>query len=69
MPTSAITPAKPISSPIRRAPRTRSSGSKRMASTAMISGTAAIRIAASEDETCCSPAAISGNGIEISTTA
>ena len=42
----------------------RSSGSKRIASSAMNSGTAAIRIAASDEETCCSPAAISGNGID-----
>ena len=32
-------------------------------------GAAAIRIAASDDATCCSPVAISGNGIVISTSA
>ena len=68
-PTSATTPAKPISSPARREPVARSPGSKRTASTATISGTDAIRIAASDEDTCCSPAAMSGNGIEISTTA
>ena len=68
-PTSATTPANPISSPNRRAPVARSAWSKRSASRATISGTEAIRIAANEDETCCSPAAISGNGITISTSA
>ena len=47
----------------------RSAWSKRSASSATISGTEAIRIAASDEETVCSPAAISGNGITISTTA
>ena len=47
---------------------TRSEGSKRTASTAMISGTAAIRMAASEEEMWRSPPAMSGKGMEISTT-
>ena len=68
-PTSATTPANPISSPNRRAPVARSAWSNRSASRATISGTEAIRIAANEDETCCSPAAISGNGITISASA
>jgi hypothetical protein len=44
----------------------RSAWSKRSASTATSSGTDAMMIAATEESTCCSPAAISGNGIEIS---
>ena len=68
-PTSATTPARPISSPASREPVTRSEASKRSASRATNSGAAAIRIAASDEATCCSPAAISGNGIAISTTA
>ena len=40
-----------------------------IASTATSSGTAAMMIAASDESTCCSPAAISGNGIEISRSA
>ena len=47
----------------------RSAGSKRIASTATISGTEAIRIAVSDEDTYCSPAAISGNGSVISITA
>ena len=47
----------------------RSAGSKRIASSAISNGTDAITIAASDEVTCCSPSAISGNGIEISTTA
>ena len=47
----------------------RSAGSNRIASTAMISGTAAMMIAARLESMCCSPAAISGNGIEISSSA
>ena len=58
-----------MNSPTRRVPPTRSEWSKRSASSAMISGTDAIRIAASDDATCCSPAAISGNGMQISMTA
>ena len=50
-------------------PVARSDASKRIASSATISGTQAIRIAASDDETCCSPAAISGNGSAISASA
>ena len=38
----------------------------RIASTVMISGTAAIRIAASDEDTRCSPKPISGNGMAIS---
>ena len=55
--------------PTNRLPVTRSERSKRSARTATIRGTEAIRIAASDEETCCSPAAISGNGIAISATA
>ena len=40
-----------------------------MASTAMMIGTAAMRIAASEEEMWTSPAAMSGKGIAISITA
>ena len=70
IPTSAITPAKPITEPDAPAARVgRSEWSKRSASTAPISGTAAMMIAASDEATCSSPAAISGNGIEISATA
>ena len=69
MPTSATTPAKPTSRPTSRPPVARSARSNRIASTAMISGTAAMMIAASDESMCRSPAAISGNGIEISTTA
>ena len=50
-------------------PVARSAGSKRIASTATISGTEAIRIAVSDEDTYCSPAAISGNGSVISITA
>ena len=50
-------------------PVTRSLSSKRIASTATISGAAAMMMAASEESMCCSPQAISGNGIAISTSA
>ncbi len=69
IPTSAITPAKPISRPTSLIPVTRSEWSKRTASTATSSGAAAMMIAASEESMCCSPQAISGNGIVISTSA
>ncbi len=69
IPTSAITPPNPIISPSARVGVGRSSGSKRNASTAPINGTAAITIAASDEDTCSSPAAISGNGIDTSATA
>ena len=69
MPTSTITPANPISRPTRRSPVARSAWSKRIAITATISGTEAIRIAVSDEDTYCSPAAISGNGSVISITA
>ena len=69
MPTSAITPVKPINSPAARAGVGRSEGSKRSDSTVTISGTEAMMIAVSDDATWTSPAAISGNGIEISATA
>ena len=58
-----------MNSPTSRRPSARSSGSKRSASSAMNSGTAAIMIAASEEATRCSPAAMSGNGMTISGTA
>jgi len=44
----------------------RSAGSKRSASSAMNSGTDAMMIAASDEATCCSPLAMSGNGTAIS---
>src|SRR4051794_16304697 len=69
IPTSATTPARPISRPVRRRPETRSLASNRSASTATISGAAAMMIAATEESTCCSPAAMSGNGTAISKTA
>ena len=47
----------------------RSAASKRIASSATSSGTQAIRIAVSDEDTRCSPAAISGNGSAISATA
>ena len=62
-------PAKPIIKPRAGGPPARSAWSNRSASRATINGTEAIRIAASDDATCCSPAAISGNGITISTSA
>jgi hypothetical protein len=67
IPTSAITPEKPISRPRARSGVGRSEWSKRRASTALISGTNAMMIAASDEATRSSPAAISGNGPEIST--
>ncbi len=68
-PTSAMTPPKPTNRPASRLPVGRSEGSNRSVRTATISGTAAIRMAASDDDTCCSPKPISGNGIAISATA
>ncbi len=65
-PTSATTPAKPVTSPASRRPATRSLWSKVRARAATISGVAAIRIAATDELTCSSPKAISGNGIAIS---
>ena len=47
----------------------RSASSKRIARTAITSGSAAIRIAARDDEMRCSPKPISGNGMQISTMA
>ena len=55
--------------PTRREPVARSAGSKRSASSATKSGTEAMMIAASEEATCCSPAAMSGNGTAISNSA
>ena len=69
MPTSATTPASPTNRPTSRTPVARSERSTRIAISATISGTQAIRIAASDEETCCSPAAISGNGSAISASA
>ena len=60
---------KPITRPSARTGVGRSEGSKRNESTVTISGTEAIRIAASDEAMWTSPAAISGNGIEISATA
>ena len=69
IPTSAITPAKPIPRPTARIGVGRSEGSKRSDRTVTISGTEAMMIAASDEATCTSPSAISGNGIETSMTA
>ena len=68
-PTRATTPARPIRRPVRRLPPARSEGSKRIASIAAISGAVAITIAAVEEATVCSPAAIRGKGKTISITA
>ncbi len=69
MPTSAATPASPTSMPTSRVGVGRSERSKRRARPATNSGTAAIRIAASDEGRCSSPNAIIGNGIVISTKA
>src|SRR5436190_7988734 len=69
IPTSAITPTNPISSPRARIGVGLSEWSKRMASSAPMSGTAATMIAASDEETRCSPIASIGKGIATSTTA
>ena len=69
IPTRATTPASPISIPSMRVRVGRSVWSKRSASSAISRGTVAITIAATEESTCCSPAAISGNGRTISTVA
>jgi hypothetical protein len=61
-----MTPLKPTASPSARTGVGRSAWSNRIASTAPISGTDAIMIAANDEATRCSPKAISGNGIEIS---
>src|SRR4051794_2059379 len=66
IPTSATTPARPISRPTSRRPETRSDASKRSARSATISGAAAMMIAATDESTWRSPAAISGNGTAIS---
>src|SRR3954471_17523223 len=65
-PTSATTPPRPTSSATSPRPETRSDASKRSASSATISGAAAMMIAATEESTWRSPAAISGNGTAIS---
>src|SRR3954449_2440454 len=62
MPTRATTPARPTISPTSREPVARSARSKRSASSATKSGTAAMMIAASDEATWRSPAAMSGNG-------
>src|SRR5687767_1305693 len=69
MPNSTTTPARPTKRPTRRRPVTRSSWSSRIASSAMISGSDATMIAASDEATCCSPNAMSGNGMQISSSA
>ena len=61
-PSRATTPPNPITSPTTRSPVGRSAGEKRTDSSATISGMEAIRMAASDEEMCCSPAAISRNG-------
>ena len=55
--------------PTSRRPVGRSSGAKRSDSTATMSGIEAMRIAVSEEETCCSPMAIRVNGTAISVAA
>ena len=60
---------KPIARPSARTGVGRSEGSKRSESTVTISGTEAMMIAASDEAMWTSPAAMSGNGIEISATA
>ena len=66
-PSSAATPPNPITSPASRSPVGLSSGARRTDSSATISGMEAIRIAASDDETC-SPAGMSRNGTATSQT-
>ncbi len=66
---STITPPNPSSSPSARTGVGRSEWSKRSASRAPISGTEEIRIAARDEDTRVSPAAIIGNGMQISATA
>ena len=69
MPTSATTPARPMTRPTRRDPVARSARSKRSASSATKSGTEAMMIAASDEATWRSPAAMSGKGTTISNSA
>src|SRR4051812_27068761 len=69
MPTRATTPVRPTKSPTSRRPRGRSDGSTRAAITAIVSGTAAIMIAASEEETNFSPTGMALKGRTISMTA
>jgi hypothetical protein len=69
MPTRATTPASPTTSPTSRDPVARSAWSKRSASSATKSGTAAMMIAASDEATWRSPAAMSGKGTTISNSA
>ncbi len=66
MPISAIDAAQADQQADELRPRARSAGSSTSPSSATISGALAIRIAVSDDDTCCSPKAISGNGIAIS---
>jgi hypothetical protein len=69
MPTKATTPASPINRPVSLEPPARSLGSKRSARNTTNSGAAAMTIAASDEDTCCSPTAISVNGTVISAAA
>src|SRR3954465_14114294 len=69
MPTRATPPPGPLSNPTTRRPDTRSDSWKRRASSATISGAAAMMIAATDESTCCSPLAMSGNGTAISKSA
>jgi hypothetical protein len=62
-------PDRPTSRPTSREPPTRSSWSKRIASAAIVSGRAEMRIAANDDDTRSSPNAMSGNGMTISSSA
>lgn len=69
IPTSATTPPKPMSRPSARSRVGRSLWSKRRARTAPIRGTEATTIAASDEDTRCSPKAMAGNGMVTSTIA
>jgi hypothetical protein len=62
IPSRATTPPKPRNSPTSRSPAGRSAGDSRAEISATISGMLEIRIAASDEATYCSPAAMSTNG-------
>src|SRR5215213_1226819 len=62
IPSRATTPPKPRSSPTSRSPAGRSAGDSRVEISATISGMLEIRMAASDEATCCSPVAMSTNG-------
>jgi hypothetical protein len=62
MPSRAITPAMPVTSPANRLRSTASDRIKHSASTAVNSGSAAVRIPAAEELTCSSPQAVRNVG-------